>query len=62
MADEDQLRAQLSAATGSQGTRRQAADGHEGGTEPIAILGIGCRFPGGVTSPDGPVADALRGT
>ena len=51
MATEDRLRAQLSAATGSQETRRQAADGHEP-SEPIAILGIGCRFPGGVTSPD----------
>ena len=27
------------------------ADGHEH-SEPIAILGMGCRFPGGVTSPD----------
>lgn len=27
------------------------ADGH-GHTEPIAILGMGCRFPGGVNSPD----------
>ncbi|MDT7738202.1 MAG: hypothetical protein QOK09_1571, partial [Mycobacterium sp.] len=27
-------------------------DGHERGAEPIAILGMGCRFPGGVTSPD----------
>ncbi len=52
MATEDQLREQLrSAATASQLTRRQAADGHEC-SEPIAILGIGCRFPGGVTSPD----------
>jgi acyl transferase domain-containing protein/NADPH:quinone reductase-like Zn-dependent oxidoreductase/acyl carrier protein len=27
-------------------------DGHARGAEPIAILGMGCRFPGGVTSPD----------
>ena len=46
MAAEDRLRAHY-----PQETRRQAADGHEPG-EPIAILGIGCRFPGGVTSPD----------
>ncbi len=26
--------------------------GHERGAEPIAILGMGCRFPGGVNSPD----------
>ena len=31
--------------------RLRAADGHEP-SEPIAILGMGCRFPGGVTSPD----------
>ena len=52
MSTEDSLREQLrSAATASELTRRQAADGHEC-SEPIAILGIGCRFPGGVTSPD----------
>jgi acyl transferase domain-containing protein/NADPH:quinone reductase-like Zn-dependent oxidoreductase/nucleoside-diphosphate-sugar epimerase/acyl carrier protein len=28
-----------------------AVDGHQS-NDPIAILGIGCRFPGGVTSPD----------
>ncbi len=28
------------------------SDGHERGAEPIAILGMGCRFPGGVSSPD----------
>ena len=30
---------------------RQPVDGNES-SEPIAIIGIGCRFPGGVTSPD----------
>ena len=30
---------------------RCAFDSHQP-TEPIAILGIGCRFPGGVNSPD----------
>jgi acyl transferase domain-containing protein/NADPH:quinone reductase-like Zn-dependent oxidoreductase/acyl carrier protein len=33
-------------------TGRQRAVGHEGSNEPIAILGVGCRFPGGVNSPD----------
>jgi acyl transferase domain-containing protein/acyl carrier protein len=32
---------------------RQQADGAvDSGSEPIAIIGIGCRFPGAVTSPD----------
>ncbi|WP_428341832.1 type I polyketide synthase [Mycobacterium sp.] len=42
MATEDRLRPQ---------SGRIAADRHEP-SEPIAILGIGCRFPGGVNSPD----------
>ena len=52
MTTEDRPRAQSAcAATAPKETRRQAADGHEP-SEPIAILGIGCRFPGGVDSPD----------
>jgi acyl transferase domain-containing protein/NADPH:quinone reductase-like Zn-dependent oxidoreductase/acyl carrier protein len=52
MVTEDRLPAQYeSTATGQQETRQQPADGHEP-SEPIAILGIGCRFPGGVSSPD----------
>ena len=52
MTTEDRLRAQSGCiATGPGETRRQAADGREP-SEPIAILGIGCRFPGGVDSPD----------
>ena len=52
MTTEDRLRAQSgSTATGPGETGRHAADGHEP-SEPIAILGIGCRFPGGVNSPD----------
>src|SRR5882757_4354612 len=52
MATEDRLRAPSGCtATGPGEIRRQAADGYEP-SEPIAILGIGCRFPGGVNSPD----------
>ena len=52
MTIEDRQRAQSGCtATGPAETPRRAADGHEPG-EPIAILGIGCRFPGGVNSPD----------
>lgn len=50
MATEDQPPPQYES-TGPQERRRQRADGHAR-SEPIAILGIGCRFPGGVTSPD----------
>jgi acyl transferase domain-containing protein len=50
MATEDQLPAQYES-TGPQETSWQRADRHER-SEPIAILGIGCRFPGGVNSPD----------
>ena len=52
MTIEDRQRAQSGCtATGPAETPRQAANGHEPG-EPIAILGIGCRFPGGINSPD----------
>jgi acyl transferase domain-containing protein len=52
MTTEDRLPAQsTSAAIGPEGTG-QTAGGYEGSNEPIAILGMGCRFPGGVNSPD----------
>src|SRR5215472_15637144 len=38
-------------ASGARETYRENAGRNEPG-EPIAILGIGCRFPGGVNSPD----------
>ena len=37
-----------STAAESEGTRAPIAD-----SEPIAIVGIGCRFPGGITTPEG---------
>ena len=52
MTTEDRLPAQsTSAAIGPEGTG-QTAGAYEGSNEPIAILGMGCRFPGGVNSPD----------
>src|SRR6478735_5975356 len=52
MATEDWPPAQSGGtANGHRETRRQPADGHQP-SEPIAILGVGCRFPGGVSSPD----------
>ncbi|MGW0858437.1 type I polyketide synthase, partial [Streptomyces sp. NPDC002690] len=33
-------------------TRQKLRDAEEGGQEPVAIVGMGCHFPGGIDSPD----------
>ena len=53
MADEEKLQTYLRKATRElQQTRRRLAAEESKNREPIAIVGIGCRFPGGVRSPE----------
>ncbi|MFI7117528.1 type I polyketide synthase, partial [Amycolatopsis sp. NPDC049868] len=53
MANEDKLRDYLKLVTANlRQARRQLADVEQRGQEPIAIVGMGCRFPGGAHSPD----------
>ncbi|MFC8722207.1 type I polyketide synthase, partial [Kitasatospora sp. NPDC057198] len=53
MANEDRLRDYLKLVTANlRQVRRRLAEVEERNQEPIAIVGMGCRFPGGVQSPE----------
>ncbi|MER7013153.1 type I polyketide synthase [Saccharopolyspora sp. NPDC000359] len=53
MADEEKLRDYLRRVTTAlENTRAQLREVEDRAREPIAIIGMGCRYPGGVTTPD----------
>src|SRR4051812_7850108 len=54
MATEEQLRSYLRRATDElRAARRRLSEQDARDSEPVAVVGVGCRFPGGVVSAQG---------